>query len=165
MINNHFFSILSSRLARKIPYLLECILGATLLFSGMTKAISIQGFAVEITQYCELYVNSALSLWNKELAVMMCGIEILLGVCLFIYRLNPYSIVAAFWLMSFFTYLSGMNYFFPPSFGRIESCGCFGEMIHFTPLGSFLKSIVLLAISMIVIFLVSQEKKENRTNG
>ena len=27
--------------------------------------------------------------------------------------------------------------------GSIESCGCFGELIHFSPLASFAKSVVL----------------------
>ncbi|MBR3093353.1 MAG: DUF1573 domain-containing protein [Bacteroidaceae bacterium] len=42
-----------------------------------------------------------------------------------------------------------MNLFFPPIDGQIESCGCFGEIIKFTPLTSFAKSVILLSISVI----------------
>lgn len=34
----------------------------------------------------------------------------------------------------------------------IESCGCFGELIHFSPLASFIKSVVLWLLSLVLLF-------------
>ena len=38
--------------------------------------------------------------------------------------------------------------------GSIESCGCFGELVHFSPLGAFIKSLVLFVVSLVNLFLV-----------
>ena len=50
----------------------------------------------------------------------------------------------------FFVYLTGINLFFPSIIGSIESCGCFGELIHFTPIESFVKSVVLWLLSLVL---------------
>jgi hypothetical protein len=41
-----------------------------------------------------------------------------------------------------------MNLFCPSLMGSIESCGCFGELIHFSPLSSFVKSVALWVMSI-----------------
>ena len=51
--------------------------------------------------------------------------------------------------MTFFIYLTGVNYLSPTLLGSIESCGCFGELIHFSAKGSFIKTIVLWIIAFI----------------
>ena len=56
--------------------------------------------------------------------------------------------------LMFFTYLTGVNLFFPGllgsiEIGSIENCGCFGELIHFSPLASFVKSLLLLGVSVL----------------
>lgn len=44
-----------------------------------------------------------------------------------------------------------MNYFNTSIFGQIESCGCFGELIRFTPLGALIKSAVLWIIALLCV--------------
>lgn len=42
--------------------------------------------------------------------------------------------------------------------GSIESCGCFGELIHFTPLTSFIKSVVLLMMAILYLYVTLFDK-------
>ena len=51
--------------------------------------------------------------------------------------------------MGFFTYITYINY--TDLYGGIESCGCFGELIHFTPASSFYKNIALFILSLILL--------------
>lgn len=53
-----------------------------------------------------------------------------------------------------FVWLTGVNLFFPTIFGSVESCGCFGELVHFTPVGSFVKSMVLWMLALVLFVLV-----------
>ena len=63
-------------------------------------------------------------------------------------------------MLTFFVWLTGVNLFFPTMFGSVESCGCFGELIHFTPVGSFVKSVVLWVFAL-VLFVMAQVKSMN----
>ncbi len=58
-------------------------------------------------------------------------------------RFEKCTAASFFALLMFFVYLTGMNLFFPAMMVSIESCGCFGELVHFTSEESFVKSIVL----------------------
>jgi hypothetical protein len=51
--------------------------------------------------------------------------------------------------LGFFTYITYINY--TDLYGGIESCGCFGELIHFTPASSFYKNIALFILSLILL--------------
>ena len=58
-----------------------------------------------------------------------------------------------FVLLTFFTWLTAVNYFAPSLFGSIESCGCFGDLIHFSPLASFIKSAVMWFAALVSAFM------------
>lgn len=49
--------------------------------------------------------------------------------------------------MVYFTCITYLNYI--DRYGQIESCGCFGEVIHLSPEESFWKNVVLLTISLL----------------
>ena len=84
-------------------------------------------------------------------AVGVCAMEMTLAL-LAIRREYRRTASAGFFLMlSFFVYLTGVNLFFPTIMGSIESCGCFGELIHFSPLASFIKSAVLWMLSLVLL--------------
>ena len=81
----------------------------------------------------------------------VCAMEMTLAL-LAIRREYRRTASAGFFLMlSFFVYLTGVNLFFPTIMGSIESCGCFGELIHFSPLASFIKSVVLWMLSLVLL--------------
>lgn len=91
---------------------------------------------------------------------IVCLAELLIGVFFLIPRFCLYANIAALIALSFFVCLTGDNYLNPSIIGPIESCGCFGELIHFTPLEAFVKSCVLwvFALGGIIMY------KSNRHN-
>lgn len=50
-----------------------------------------------------------------------------------------------------FTIIMDINYFFSTSLGSIADCFCFGLFLHFTPLASFVKSLVLFVLTLLSI--------------
>lgn len=135
------------------------IIASILLFSGISKCFYLQRFAEEVSQYSEFYVSSSFSPLSEFIAIALCFIEIIVGVLLFTKKLLFIAASMSFLLMSFFLYLTGINYLFPTVLGSIESCGCFGELIHFTAKGSFIKSGVLWLIAL-NIFISSIKNKQ-----
>lgn len=134
---------MSKTIKEKITTVLSITLGVCFMLSGVMKAVNVYSFAQEIRLYIEAYMDSFCVQWSVEIAVVICVIETVTG--LLALRKKYELIVAIIFLgmMSFFVWLTGINLFCPSLMGSIESCGCFGELIHFSPLTSFVKSIVL----------------------
>lgn len=132
---------------------MNIILGAVFILSAVTKAASLGVFADEVDLYLEIYFGGWLSDHSVCVAGMVCIAELLVGVSFLIPRLCRCANIAALVALTFFVYLTGDNYFNPSMIGRIESCGCFGELIHFTPLGSFVKSCVLWVLAIVGVIL------------
>ena len=102
---------------------LSLLLALLFIVSSITKVVALPVFADELVLYLDIYFGGWLRDSSLFLAGMVCLTELL--------------------ALTFFVWLTGDNYFNPSPLGRIESCGCFGELIHFTPLASFIKSLVL----------------------
>lgn len=135
----------------KINTALRIVLGVCFVLSGTMKAVNVYSFAQEIRLYIEAYMNTILLPWTVEIAVVICAIETTIGL-LALKKIFPMLVSIAFFLMmSFFVWLTGINYFYPSLMGRIESCGCFGELIHFSPIASFIKSAVLWMMATVLL--------------
>lgn len=139
---------MSKTIKEKISTVLRIMLGVCFILSGIMKAVNVYSFAQEIRLYAEAYMDSFCVKWTVEIAVVICAIETITG--LLALRKKYASIVSIVFLgmMSFFVWLTGINLFCPSLMGSIESCGCFGELIHFSPLASFVKSVVLWGMSV-----------------
>ena len=150
---------------KKIKTTLRIVLGVCFVLSGTMKAVNVYSFAQEIRLYIEAYMNTILLPWTVEMAVVICAIETTIG--LFALRKKfPMLVTMAFFLMmSFFVWLTGINLFAPSLMGSIESCGCFGELIHFSPIGSFTKSAVLwiLATALLWLYYTTERKLSLKT--
>lgn len=132
------------------------ILAACFLLSGLLKIFSLRAFEQEVQLYGDAYIGEWVRDISLEIALLVCVAEIIAGL-IAILRIFPILSAFAFVAMlSFFVYLTGVNLFFPTVLGSIESCGCFGELIHFTPLSSFVKSVVLLATAIANLYIVYQ---------
>lgn len=126
-----------------IHHTLSLLLAILFIVSSITKGVALPVFSDEMKLYLDIYFGGWLRDASLFLAVMVCLTELLIGIAYLIPALRRYANVAAFLTLTFFVCLTGDNYFNPSPLGRIESCGCFGEIIHFTPLASFIKSLVL----------------------
>ena len=127
------------------------VLAIIFMVSGVSKFFYIEGFAMEIREFSEMYISSILVSWNNIIAIGVCLIEITLSIAMCITRISLIATILTLLMMTFFLYLTGVNYLQPPITGSIQSCGCFGELIHFTALGSFIKSVVLWTIGLITL--------------
>lgn len=133
------------------------MLAACFLLSGLLKIFSLRAFEQEVQLYGDAYIGEWVRDISLEIALLVCVAEIIAGL-IAILRIFPILSAFAFVAMlSFFVYLTGVNLFFPTVIGSIESCGCFGELIHFTPLSSFIKSVILLLIAIANLYIVYQK--------
>ncbi len=138
-------------------YILSCVF----ILSGVSKAINVPAFAYEVRMYSDAYLMDGIGYWSQPIAVLVCAMEILVGLLALRTRYMKICCIVMLLMLSFFVWLTGINYFCPSIMGSVESCGCFGELIHFTPLGAFLKSVTLFlfAICITVFFLLRPSVK------
>ena len=134
---------MSGKNKEKIRTALRITLGVCFILSGVMKAVNVYSFAQEIRLYIEAYMDSYFVQWTVEIAVVICAIETITGLLALRKKYAPIVSIVFLGMMSFFVWLTGINLFYPSLMGSIESCGCFGELIHFSPLASFVKSVVL----------------------
>ena len=102
----------------------------------------------EARLYADAYIADGLHHLAMPAAVALCAVEIWLGLLSISRRYATFALWPMLALLSFFVWLTAVNAFWPSPFGPIESCGCFGELIHFTPLASFIKSAVLWLVAL-----------------
>ena len=132
--------------------IIRSILGFVLISSAILKFASIRSFAQEVQLYIDLYLLDFQHEWSHGIAVAVCVLELLIGILTLtgLCRMKVSMMLVA--IFSFFLYLTSLNAFFPSEyFGSIESCGCFGELIHFTPMESFYKSVVLWGLAVMLL--------------
>jgi len=122
--------------------------GLLFIFSGFIKANDPTGFGYKLQEYFEVFHLTAFNEYATAIAVVICGFEILLGALLL---LGVYANTVAWGLLLlilFFTFLT----FYSAFFEVVTSCGCFGDAIPLTPLQSFSKDLVLLALILMLFF-------------
>ena len=130
------------------------------LISSVMKTVNINSFALETRLYMDAYfwdLKSVVSnLWGAFRidmvgAIGMCVMEMLVALLAIQHEYWRVASTGFCVMLTFFVYLTGLNLFFPTIMGSIESCGCFGELIHFSPLASFFKSVVLWIMSIVLV--------------
>ena len=106
-----------------------------------------------------MYISNIIGYFSSEIAICVCALELIIAILL---QLRASTYIAN-WLslliFSLFTCITFKNYVFPSDYGPIESCGCFGELIHFSPLLSFIKSFLLCIVST---FSISDQRRRNK---
>lgn len=140
--------------------IIRYILAVCFILSGTLKAFSIRAFEQEVLMYGEAYVGRWVADYSMEIAIAVCAVEILLGIVAFWRKFAFLTGIAFCLMLLFFVYLTGTNLFFPTILGRLETCGCFGELIHFTPISAFVKSAVLACLALINLYILLKERKK-----
>lgn len=129
------------------------ILGMTFITSGILKVIAVKGFAITVREFLDLLGLETLQPYSFALAVAICAGETAIGLLSFIKRLRPALSLIYTAILTFFTIITYIN--LTDMYGGIESCGCFGEIIHLNPLETFVKNVILLGISLYLFTRVS----------
>lgn len=138
-----------------VERVLRCILGCVLIISAVLKSVNVNSFAQEVQQYSDLYLLDSMHGWSNGIAFTVCTFELFIGILTIMRLYRLLTGVTLVIMFSLFLYLTGINLFFPSEYFRsIESCGCFGELIHFTPMTSFIKSVILWIMSIVFFFFV-----------
>jgi len=145
----------------KIPYLLSALLGLGFIFSSLTKLIGICSFARTLEEFFPLLGMDCLQGFGLLMAVLICLGEFCLGLL----ALHPRMTRIMAWVfpivMGIFTWITWQNM---TALYQVESCGCFGEVIHLTPAESFWKNVILLALSIGLAISVLVNLKYNPLN-
>src|SRR5690606_18819636 len=120
--------------------------GLLFIFSGLIKANDPIGFGYKLQEYFHVFGTDFLNDYAVHMAVVICGLEIVLGALLllgFWARTVGWGLLL---LILFFTFLT----FYSAFFEVVTSCGCFGDAIPLTPWQSFAKDLILLALIAVI---------------
>src|SRR5690606_37952897 len=97
-------------------------------------------------EYFLIFRMDFLNDYSTWLAVLICGIEIILGIFLLLGFHKNKVAWGLLLLTLFFLFLT----FYSAFFEVVSSCGCFGDAIPLTPWQSFIKDLILLAIILVI---------------
>lgn len=146
----------------------KAIVGILFIVSGLVKANDPLGLSYKMQEFFEVW-NGDLALGNfflknaliglftflnahaLLLSIIMIVLEIMAGVALLIGWKKRFVLSLLLALIVFFTFLTGYAY----ASGKFKNCGCFGDCLPISPLASFIKDIVLLAL---ILFLLAGMK-------
>lgn len=128
--------------------------GGLFIFSGLIKINDPVGFAIKLSEYFEVFATDIHPFFHAfiplslTLAVIICILEVILGVNLLIHNRPILNIWLLFGLIVFFTFLT----FYSAYFNKVTDCGCFGDAIPLNPWQSFYKDLILLFFIVILIW-------------
>ncbi len=122
------------------------IVGLVFTFSGFVKCIDPLGTAYKINDYLDHFELDGLMDYSLILAILMCGVELLIGLML----LSKSQFRLAAWLslifMAFYTPLTLYLALFNP----VTDCGCFGDALVITNWQTFFKNLILVILAIII---------------
>lgn len=137
------------------------LVGTIFLLSSDLKAVNIYSFAQTINSYCGLLGLNSFYGYGVLLAILICAVECLLPLLSFKQKYRDIATWCYPIILSYFTYITFVNY--TDLYGGIESCGCFGELVHLSPASSFYKNIILLGLSIFLFILrLMEQQKEGK---
>lgn len=124
------------------------VLAVVFIFSGFVKGIDTMGFSYKIGDYIRAF---GITDWlpgftDVVLSFFMSTLEFTLGMLMLVGIKRKATTRYTFWLMILMTLLTLYIAIVNP----VSHCGCFGDVIILTNIQTFLKNIVLLAMSFIV---------------
>ena len=143
------------------------LVGCLFIFSGFIKLNDPVGTAIKLEEYFEVFteispVFHAFIPFAIYISVIMCVLEVVLGIALLLYYRMELTLWLLLLLIVFFTFLT----FYSAYFNKVTDCGCFGDFLKLTPWTSFTKDIILLTLIM-VLFVQRKTFEEmlSKTNG
>jgi uncharacterized membrane protein YphA (DoxX/SURF4 family) len=132
------------------------IIGILFIFSGFVKCVDPTGTAIKMEEYFVAFGTGFLVPWSMTFSILMCGIELLVGLMILFNTRMVWGIWAAVALMVFYTPLT----LWLAITNKVTDCGCFGDAIKLNNLETFLKNV---AVDIFLVFLLSGSKRFNPT--
>ena len=125
---------------------------AFLLFSGFVKILDPLGFSYKLQEYFEVFGMEWLFPFTVLLSVLICALEIFIGIFLALGTFIRQTLYVNLVLMIGFTFLT----FYSAYFNVVTDCGCFGDFMKLDPWFSFQKDIILVIVSVVLFFYQSK---------
>lgn len=148
--------------------IIRILLGCLFLFSSFSKAVDPVNFGITMNDYFVSFGMGFLHPFAQLAAVCAIACEFILG-CMLLFRVR---VNLASWgyllFMVFFFFLTmwlaiaeylemkGVH-----NFGVVHDCGCFGQVVKMSNLGTFLKNVVII-IPTIILFRNRKKISDNR---
>ncbi len=135
---------------KKVLYHISRIfVGATFVFSGFVKVVDPMGTAIKFNDYFNFAFGlPQLTFLSLPLSLLMCAVELSVGLLLLFDLVPKIATWAATLLMLFFTpltlYLAIAN--------PVSDCGCFGDAVKLTNWETFFKNVII-DVFVVMIFL------------
>lgn len=147
-------------MAKKEPVWLKILriaLGCLFLFSSFTKAVDPVNFGITMNDYFVSFGMGFLHPLAQLAAVCAIAAEFILG-CMMLLRVRPNLAAWGYLLfMTFFFFLTMwlaiaeyLEVHNIHNFGVVHDCGCFGQAVKLSNLGTFLKNVVIIIPTIIV---------------
>ncbi len=121
------------------------LVGIVFLVSGLLKLIDPVGTQLIVQEYAKFFRLPFLMPAAKVLGILLGLLESLLGIALFTGVLRKHAARCTYFLLSFFTLITLVQWILNPSM----DCGCFGQAFHLTHAQSFWKNVILLGLAVI----------------
>ena len=83
-------------------YILSCVF----ILSGVSKAINVPAFAYEVRMYSDAYLMDGIGYWSQPIAVLVCAMEILVGLLALRTRYMKICCIVMLLMLSFFVWLT-----------------------------------------------------------
>ena len=140
----------------------QFIVGLLFIISGLVKANDPLGLSYKMQEFFELWSSSLSKIGgygfliksleffhvhSLALSISMITLEVVAGLALLTAWQKKFTSWLLFILILFFAWLTGYAYLS----GKFTNCGCFGDCLPITPLTSFLKDILLLALIIVLL--------------
>lgn len=141
----------------KYNYFFIATIGITFVASSISKLISINSFIDIINQFAEYWNITISNIITKYLAYLIILTELLLAIFLLINFKPKVMLLISLALFIGFSILTTINYI--DEYTPVTSCGCFGEVFIFSPLGTLLKNLVLVLITTVALIQLYRNSK------
>ena len=134
------------------------LVGIVFIASGFLKGVDPVGTSLKVKEYFHAFMGMDPGHWALWLGIALCAVEFLTGVCILkVIKFHFFSLIAL--LMSLF--FAGVTLYSAIT-GKVEDCGCFGDVIHLEPWPSFYKNVVLVILTA---YLYSQRHRARPIAG
>lgn len=125
----------------------QILLGATFLFSGFVKSVDVYGTSYKIADYLNTFGCAHLHHFATPMAFILITWELMLGISILIGILPKVTSKLSLVTMIFMTLLTLYIAIFNP----VDDCGCFGDAFTLSNWGTFVKNLILLICSFLLV--------------
>lgn len=131
---------------RFLQIISKLIVGLVFTFSGFVKCIDPLGTAYKITDYLDAWGMGSFSDLSLTLSIIMCGVELLIGLMLIF---NTKVKIAAWVALIFMVFYTPLTLYLAIA-NPVSDCGCFGDALILTNWQTFFKNLVLIGFTLVL---------------